>query len=322
MSTAIGILSEQEFLSQLLDERYFLPSGEPGIYGRGMEFERVRTAVDSLITSVSVLDHPETPRFPPLIPRRTLEKAGYLKSFPNLCGAVFSFKGKEAAALDLLERANRGDDWGVHLSMTDVVLVPAACYPAYPAMARRGPLPLGGITLDLGGSYVFRNEPSGDPARLQVFHQREMVRIGDAQEVLAWRETWMARAQNIFRQMELDAKLDIASDPFFGRGGKLLANSQRAQSLKFEVLVPIASDEPTAVSSFNFHQEHFGSAFGIQLHDGRVANSACLGFGLERITLALFRKHGLDTTKWPQTVLRRLWPEGKDCPSHGNGYQR
>ena len=296
----------RNFLSQLVERKLFLPSGEPGVFGRGMEFERVRTAVDSLITSVSAPDSPETPRFPPLIPKRTLERAGYLKSFPNLCGAVFSFKGNEAAALDLLERANKGDDWSMHLSMTDVVLTPAACYPVYPVLGRRGPLPSGGVTLDLGASYVFRNEPSIDPARLQVFHQREMVRVGLPEQVLQWREVWMARAQAIFEWMELDAILDLASDPFFGRGGKLLANSQRAQSLKFEILVPIASDDRTAVASFNYHQEHFGSAFGIQSHDSAVAHTACLGFGLERITLALFRKHGLETERWPVSVLARL----------------
>lgn len=308
MNTAIAseLRTQQEFLSQLIDYKHLLPSGETGVYGRGMEFERVRTAVDSLITSISAPDCPETPRFPPMIPKRTLERAGYLKSFPNLCGAVFSFSGKESTALDLLERANRGDDWSMHLSMTDVVLSPAACYPAYPAVARRGPLPPGGILLDLGASYVFRNEPSPDPARLQVFHQREMVRMGDADDVLQWRELWMSRAKTIFKRLGLDAKLDLASDPFFGRGGKLLASSQRAQSLKFEVLVPIASTERTAVASFNYHQEHFGSAFGIQLHDGTVANTACLGFGLERIALALFRKHGLDTNTWSSEVRDQL----------------
>lgn len=298
--------TRQEFLSQLVEHKHFIPSGEPGIFGRGMEFERVRTAVDSLITGISAPDCPETPRFPPLIPRRTLEQAGYLKSFPNLCGAVFSFKGTESEALDLLERTNKGQDWSTHLSMTDVVLTPAACYPVYPALGRRGPLPAGGLKLDLGASYVFRNEPSLDPARLQVFHQREMVRVGRPEEVLEWREIWMSRAQTIFKWLGLDAILDLASDPFFGRGGKLLANSQRAQSLKFEILVPIASDDRTAVASFNYHQEHFGSTFGIQLHDGAVAHTACLGFGLERITLALFREHGLDTKTWPAAVLARL----------------
>jgi seryl-tRNA synthetase len=309
MSTAIGTAEEQEFLKQLIANGHILPSGEPGIYGRGMVFEDVRNHFDALVTRTGAADMPERPRFPPVIPKSTLEKAGYLKSFPHLCGAIFSFAGKETEAMTLVERASKGDDWSMHLSMTDVVLVPAACYPAYPAMALRGPLPQGGVTLDLGGSYVFRNEPSGDPARLQMFHQREMVRIGTEEEVLAWRETWMARATNIFKQVGLEATLDVASDPFFGRGGKMLAKSQLAQGLKFEVLVPIASPGPTAVSSFNYHQDHFGSAFGIQLHDGSVANSACLGFGLERITLALFRKHGMNISDWPSAIKAELWPE-------------
>jgi seryl-tRNA synthetase len=308
MSTLVNteLLTRQEFLQQLTEHNLIIPSGEPGLVGRGMEFERVRTALDSLITGVSALDSPETPRFPPLIPRKTLERAGYLKSFPNLCGAVFSFKGNESAALDLLERAGRGGDWSMHLSMTDVVMTPAACYPVYPALGNRGRLPEGGLTLDLGASYVYRNEPSLDPARLQAFHQREMVRVGRAEQVLEWRERWMSRAQEIFRWLELDAILDLASDPFFGRGGKLLANSQKAQSLKFEVLVPIASENRTAVASFNYHQEHFGSSFGIQLHDGSVAHTACLGFGLERITLALFRHHGIKSSDWPTSVRVRL----------------
>jgi len=138
-----------------------------------------------------------------------------------------------------------------------------------------------------------------------------MVRIGEMEDVLAWRETWINRAKEIFEQIGLSATLALASDPFFGRGGKLLAKNQREHSLKFEVLVPIASTDPTAVSSFNFHREHFGSAFGIRLHDGRVANSACLGFGLERITLALFKAHGMDVGDWPGEVRNRLWPNGE-----------
>jgi len=309
MTTAAQTSTEKEFLQQLIAFGHFLPSGEPGLYGRGVIFEDVRNRVDALVTRFSAADHPEMPRFPPLMPRRTLETAGYLKSFPHLCGTVFSFAGNDAAALDLAERASRHADWTMQLSATDLVLVPAACYPAYPAIARRGPLPPGGVTLDLGGCYVFRHEPSDDPARLQMFHQREMVRIGEGDDVLAWRETWIARAREIFALAGLRATVGVASDAFFGRGGKLLAKSQREQRLKFEALAPIASAEPTAVASFNFHQDHFGEAFGIRLHDGETAQSACVGFGLERITLALFRAHGVDVREWPKEIRSQLWPD-------------
>ena len=89
----------------------------------------------------------------------------------------------------------------------------------------------------------------------------------------------------------------------------MLAVNQKEQKLKFEVLVPVISaEDPTAVCSFNFHQEHFGATFGIRTQDGNVANTACLGFGLERIVMALFKTHGFDPIEWPQDVRRRLWP--------------
>jgi seryl-tRNA synthetase len=310
MMTALAPVNQQQFLQDLIFEGHLLPSGEPGLYGRGAAFEEVRTRFDDLITRTGSVDQPETPRFPPLIPRHVLEKSGYLRSFPQLAGAVFSFGGDESAARDLADRADRNRDWSTHLSMTELVLVPAACYPAYPAMARRGPLPQGGVTLDLGGSYVFRHEPSTDPARMQMFHQRELVRIGEAEDVLAWRQIWMARANRIFEQTGLAANCAVASDAFFGRKGMLLASSQREQRLKFEMRASIAAHEPTAVASFNFHQDYFGSAFGILLNDGKVASSACVGFGLERITLALFRAHGMDIDTWPKDVRDQLWPPG------------
>ena len=91
----------------------------------------------------------------------------------------------------------------------------------------------------------------------------------------------------------LEARADVASDPFFGRGGTLLADSQRDQRLKLEIVAPIASDEhPTAIISLNYHQDHFGALFGITTADGAVAHTSCVGFGLERLTLALYRRHG------------------------------
>ena len=72
------------------------------------------------------------------------------------------------------------------------------------------------------------------------------------------------------RALELPFDLDVANDPFFGRAGRMLAASQRDQELKFELLVPINSDEkPTACLSFNYHQDHFGALWGIETGDRR-----------------------------------------------------
>jgi seryl-tRNA synthetase len=294
-------------LSALVERRLLIETGVPGVYGRSGDFEDVRERVASMVTRAGANEQPEQLRFPPVMPRHDLETVGYLKSFPHLAGSIFSFEGSEADAAEQYERASRHEDWSEFQDMTDLVLTPAACYPVYPAIAARGPLPAGGVTIDAGSSYVFRHEPSGDPTRLQMFHQREIVRIGEPETVQAWRDLWRNRAVELLGTLGLEVQLEVATDPFFGRSGRMLAASQREQQLKFEVLTQIAGPESTAVASFNYHQDHFSSAYGIKLADGAEAHTACLGFGLERITIALFREHGLDVQAWPTEVRGQLW---------------
>lgn len=296
------------FLADLVAEGLIIPSGVDGAYGRGARFEEVRAAVERLVTRRTINVRAERMAFPPLLPKAQLERIGYLASFPHLAGSVFSFDGDEADAAELERRAGAGEDWSGYQRQTELVLVPAACYPVYPAVAARGALPAGGVTVDLHGSYVFRNEPSRDPARWQMFHQHELVRLGAPEEVEEWREAWSRRAVEILSDLGLAAAADVASDPFFGRSGKMLARSQRAQALKYEVAVPISGDEPTAVASFNYHREHFASIFGLVQESGEQAHTACVGFGQERITLALLSRHGLDPHTWPAEITDQLWP--------------
>jgi seryl-tRNA synthetase len=305
-----GTPDQEEFLRELVGAGYLIESGVPGVYGRGDAFERVRLGFDAKVTAASETESPEHMVFPPLMPRRQMEELGYLKSFPHLACTVFAFAGDEEQAAEQEHHAEAHEDWSEHQQMTDLVLKPAACYPVYPAVAARGALAAGGVMVDAGGTYVFRHEPSGDPARLQAFHQREIVRIGEPETVVEWRNRWRDRSLELLRSVGLDATTDVASDPFFGRAGRMLARSQRSQELKFEVVVPIAGPEPTAVASFNYHQDHFSSVYGIEMDvdgDGdATAHTACLGFGLERITLALVHQHGLDQERWPAAVRGEL----------------
>jgi seryl-tRNA synthetase len=120
---------------------------------------------------------------------------------------------------------------------------------------------------------------------------------------------WLQRGVDLLQSLGLPARSDVAADPFFGKGGKMLATSQLEQELKFEVLVPVISEQnPTATCSFNYHQDKFGDAFDIKTPDGQTAHTACLGFGLERVTMALFQAHGFDPAAWPAAVRQLLWP--------------
>jgi seryl-tRNA synthetase len=297
----------ETFLDGLFEHGLLIDTGVDGLYGRGGTFERVVAGLEALISRYGDEDNAEVVRFPPGMNRALFEKSGYLKSFPQLAGTVHSFDGNERAHGALLAKLEGGEDWTEDQRVTDIVLAPAACYPLYPAVAKRGALPKPGLLFDLQ-AYCFRREPSKDPARMQMFRMREYVRIGTPEQVTAFRAVWLERGRDFVTQLALPFDVDLANDPFFGRAGKIMASSQRDQGLKFELLVPIESiEKPTACLSFNYHQDHFGALWGINTVSGDVAHTACVGFGLERLTLALFKHHGFNVASWPSSVRAALW---------------
>ena len=162
-----------------------------GVYARSALYVELTERLENYITG---LREPgvEVMRFPPVMSRRQLEKSGYLKSFPNLLGCVCALHGSEPAIRAAADRHETGGDWTEALSASDLVLSPAACYPVYPIAAARGPLPAGGLQFDIEAD-VFRHEPSKSLDRLQSFRMREFVRIGSPQEIVEYRERWLAR---------------------------------------------------------------------------------------------------------------------------------
>jgi seryl-tRNA synthetase len=303
--TMAGIVS-RTFREELLRQGLLVATGVSGVYGRSEEFEDTLTRIDSVVNAAGAGDRPEILRFPPVLNRTHFERSGFIKSFPHLVGTIHSFAGNERAHRSLLQAAEDGTDWSAAFADAGVVLTPAACYPVYPLLA--GTLPSTGRLVDVM-SYCFRHEPSEDVGRMQMFRMHEHVRAGEPDTIAAWRETWLGRAGTFIDALGLDdvARVEAASDPFFGRTGKLLAESQRAQRLKLEIVAPIASDHcHTAIISLNNHQDHFSALFGIATADGAVAHTSCIGFGLERITLALYRRHGFDRRRWPSRVRQVL----------------
>jgi len=294
-------------LDRLFESGLLIETGVDGLYGRSGQFEDVILSFERLIDRFGGQDGAEAIRFPPGMNREFFEKSGYMKSFPQLAGTVHSFCGCELDHQSLLKCMEEGSDWTGEQKATDIVLTPAACYPLYPTIARRGNLPAKGGLYDLQ-SYCFRHEPSRDPARQQLFRMREYVCMGTEAQVTDFRQLWMDRGVEMMKLVGLEVEIDVANDPFFGRAGRLMANNQRDQNLKFELLIPVASQtNKTACMSFNYHQDAFGSKWGLNLADGTVAYTACVGFGLERIALALFVAHGLDVAQWPESVRKTLW---------------
>jgi seryl-tRNA synthetase len=278
----------------------------PGLYQRSGDFE-------SVVRGIEHAAHAEGQRvggiepivyLAPIMPRDVLVKTDYLRSFPDLIGSIETFQGGDAQHAELLRIADAGEDWTQALSPSEVTLCSAACHSLYPGLS--GTLPSAGRTLELQG-HCFRHEPSDDPARMQSFRMHEFMHVGTPDSAVAHRDAWLSRGLELLGDLGLPVEKVVANDPFFGRAGRMLAANQRETTLKYEIVCPVTSQEkPTAIASANYHQDHFGVPFSIMSADGETAHSACFGFGLERIALALLSVHGLELSDWPQVVRDRL----------------
>ena len=296
----------QAFHDGLVAHGLIIPTEVKGGWGRSAVFEDILERFDALVMRGAAADGAEAFTFPPIVARTMIERLGYLDNFPQLIGSVHSFFGADALAREISQKVQDGERWEQHLDITEVMLLPAACYPVYPMFS--GLLREGG-RLVTTKNWCYRHEPSDEPTRLQSFRMREFIRAGAPAVVEAWRDGWLERGLALLQGLGLPAASDVANDPFFGRAGRMMATSQREQRLKFEIMVPVISaSQPTAICSFNWHQEHFTGTFGIRSADGAVAHTACLGFGLERVTLALIKTHGFDPAAWPAKVRAQLWP--------------
>ena len=185
-----------------------------------------------------------------------------------------------------------------------MVLPSSVCHPLYGNLPHD--IPAEGLDEECSG-WSFRHEPSLDPARMQIFRIYEFVKIGTPEQSLAHRDEWLQRGLAALTELGLPVRSEAANDPFFGRVGRMLAANQLdvvAQVRDGASTSPRSS--PTAIGSSNYHEDHFGHSFDLHLADGTPAHSACIGFGLDRITLALFATHGMDVEDWPEGVRSAL----------------
>lgn len=272
-----------------------------GVHLSPAPFERIVAALRCAVDAMAAGETDEVFAAPPVIARATVERAGYVRSFPHLLGSVHCFGGDRRDWQQLVKLAD-GGDWHRAQQITDLVLLPAACYHVYPLwtdQVRRLDRPV------CVHATCFRQEATDEPGRLRSFRMTEIVRAGQPEECLRWRDEWRDRLAAWLTDLGLTAVAEVADDPFFGPGNRLLREAQRDQQLKWELRVPVADGQPQAVASCNYHLDHFGTAFGITLRGG-PAHTACVAFGLDRLVLALYHRHGPDPTEWPDRIHRAL----------------
>ena len=205
----------------------------------------------ALITRRSINVDPERMAFPPVLPQAAARADRVSLVVPAPRGDDLLVRRRRDEAVELERRAAEARGLERFQSQTRSCWCPAACYPVVPRSRRARPAAGRG-----------RHRRSGRLATC-FGTSRPRTRRGcrcstSARWFASASPTWCSsgvtvveRALEILARLGLDAQADLASDPFFGRSGRMLARSQRSQALKFEVGVPIGGEEPTAVASFN-----------------------------------------------------------------------
>lgn len=242
---------------------------------------------------------------PALLDPDVLVRCGYFSSFPHSVSLV-SHLTEDFDAIEAFRVANTGSDTlkvpdPSALSCSDAVLRPAVCLPVYRELEGVS-LPAGGVTITTSGR-AFRYESSNMEGiqRLWDFSMREIVFVGAAHDVEGQRTHLVDAVTSLMEEWDLAFRLVSGSDPFFAtvRGAKALW--QRTRAVKYEMIVDVGASA-IAAGSINFAGTLFGDAFHIRTDAGEIATTACIGFGLERLVLALFSQHGFEPGRWPRAM--------------------
>ncbi|MFK4150150.1 hypothetical protein [Streptomyces sp. NPDC004065] len=242
---------------------------------------------------------------PALLPWTTLEKAGYTGNFPQHITAAAVVRPD----LDALDRFGGATDAGARaaeLEFTPVALAPAVCLGLFERF--QGAHLTEPLTVTATGQcsrYEGKATADTSPTRRWSFSMREIVYVGDRPGARAFHAQVLEELLSLADGLGLPCKVQPASDPFFTKARPQMAQYQAAMDVKYELVGRMAHDgSGVAVSSLNYHNQHFGKGFDIAF-DGRPGFSVCWAFGLERWAEWLGGYLGDDPAQWPDQLRQQ-----------------
>ena len=298
---------------------HFFADGLTGISGVLLKlFRYFEKTFASYAAHYTALDQ----HYPVMLPAKLLQEVGYTSNFPQHVTLCSHFPDE----LPVLERVAKlskeplseaqAAELGAALEDPDHVLTPAVCLPCYSQNAGLR-LAKGEVRRLTMQNHVFRYEANRfQPlSRGWDFSVRDIVFFGSSADLTRLRADVMERVFGFCETLGMEVSLELANDPFFVDGSRDKVVYQRMGEVKYELLFHIPDrDAPLAASSFNLHRDFYTSVYDIAFEDETRAESACVGFGLERWLYAFVRQKGLDPAIWPEEVRAAITeppdPEG------------
>ena len=274
----------------------------PGQYALVGPAARLRMDIDTRLRAIAATVGAEPWHLPSIEQTSDLIPAtGYLASHAQY--VTFGFRlpvhfaqlqrFSVAAKERKLERPDTND-----LEPTGFILEPFVCHNVYRAL-RGTPVHVGRTITALGTCYRHEGIRFEPLLRQWEFSMRDVVLVGSPAYVAEQRARLIELTQRLAIDLDLDARLEIATDPFFVSEAASKRTYQAMNSTKLEFKLALDATSSTAAGSFNLHGRQFTEPMQITSGQGEVLETACIGWGLERWMAAVISRHGSDAANWP-----------------------
>jgi seryl-tRNA synthetase len=270
----------------------WLENGQSALSGNLLELYR---RLDRLFLNWAAECNAAEYRFPTFVPARELAKLDYFHSFPHLVTFPAVLDPSDENLKHFSEGAPLDPEGVVQLTATAPirdVLTPAACYHFYIQFQGEA---INSPRYVTTRATCFRREAFYSPLERQwSFSMREIVCLGNADEVKQFLRRYQDRIERYLSLIGLPVEWKNATDPFFNPARNPKYVLQKLDPVKTEMVYHTG----LAIGSINFHRNYFGEAFQIS-RDGKEAFSGCVAFGVERWIYAILNQFGTDERNWP-----------------------
>lgn len=278
----------------------------PGQYAYTGAAARLRLAVDARLQAIARRVGAEPWHLPSIEQTGDLMPAtGYLASHGQYLTFGYRlpchFEKIRRFAGDAKARGLERPDDPRDLVPTGFVLEPFVCHNVYRAL-RGAVLDEGRAITALGTCYRHEGFRFVPLVRQWEFSMREVVLVGPPAYVAAQRDRTLVMLQELAAALDLDARLEIATDPFFVSEAAAARTYQAMSSTKLELALALDDHRACAAASLNLHGTHFTAPMQIKAPGGALLETACIGVGVERWVAAIVARWGASPEGWPLEI--------------------
>ncbi len=269
---------------------------------------------DTIVDRFATAFDAKAERYPNVIEINELGKTNHLSSFPEHLHFVSHLDSRLSVLDSYAQQSKEGVEKQapeqLALNKANLVHNPSTCYHCYSAYKNTAFSEDTAYTA-VTACHRYEGANHSDLGRLMEFSLREVIFIGSPDYVRKTRAKTLELMEDFAKDWKLGGSLQSENDPFFTSDFKVKAQHQRKMKMKYEyrAKIPGAATD-LAIMSSNLHGLVFTKAFNLKSTSGPL-HTGCLGFGVERLAIALIAQHGSQPENWPEN-LKNDWLKWND----------